>query len=151
MLSQAYAPIYSYGLNYFCQKGPWHIAPPKYGTLIFMSLPCSPTAPMPYQAGEPTYMLRPNISLFLLSHRSSSLPGPRENPISVLVLPLFFWHVPMQATVWKPLGYAIAQRQNFKVNVIQQKYYFNIITNSLLNSIPKLLEFQTFNNIILII
>ena len=50
----------------------------------------------------------------------------------------------MQVTI---LGHAIVWRQDLDSKAIQQKYYFNIITNDLLNLICKSSEFQTSNYI----
>ena len=43
------------------------------------------------------------------------------------------------------LRYRLEAKFRNAANVIQRKYYFNIITNSVLNLVSKSLEFQTFN------
>ena len=57
---EPYAPIFSYGLNYFFAKGGHGILLLQITQFVFMSLPRFLTALMPYQAGEPIYTLRPD-------------------------------------------------------------------------------------------
>ena len=102
---EPYSPIFPIAKTIFWLKEAWLI--PKYAAGLAIYPPRSPTvSTCPTKPANP--LIRAQAPYFPLSHRSPTLPRLRWNPISSLFLPYFFWHVPMQATVWKPLGSAIA-------------------------------------------
>ena len=193
--------MFSYCLrpNYFLPKGPRPSIPSKYAIEPPVSLPRSPSAPMPYQASEPTYAFKPHIFLSHTTpqpspgcakipslHRPVACGGPGgPAPPCVLPGPPAFCLRRAFVHACPPHGSGGPLLQNchatglslhsfspiptilfgtyqcksrfeshwaallFEDNAkaIQQKYYFNIITNSLLNLICKSFEFQTSNYI----